>query len=423
MSVSRRQFLAGAGVSVASATAGAVVASAATKKANHSVGDGSLSAAGVGANDAQVPFDGAHQAGITTAQQDHYQCMAFDVVTDSREKLRSLLEVWTSMARRMTEGKEAVEGGAVDVDGVVVPSDTGDAFDLPPSRLTITIGFGPSLFDDRFGLAAQRPAELVDLPHFSGDQKVEEISGGDIMLQACADDPQVVFHAIRVLKKAGSGVVRTRWTQLGYGRTSSTSTAQETPRNLFGFKDGTNNLKVEDEALVNEHVWVQDGPAWFDGGSYMITRKIRMLIENWDRQILHDQEETFGRYKGSGAPLGREDEFDELPLTETVDGEPVVPLVSHSRLANPQENNGARMLRRGYNYIDGLSSFGEMSAGLMFVAFVASPSRDFIPVQRRLSKGDKLNEYVRYESSSIFACPKGVSGDGDYWGKAMFTAS
>ena len=65
-------------------------------------------------------------------------------------------------------------------------------------------------------------------------------------MQACADDPQVAFHAVRNLARIGRGIVVMRWSQLGFGRTSSTSTAQETPRNLMGFKDGTNNITAEE---------------------------------------------------------------------------------------------------------------------------------------------------------------------------------
>ena len=149
-----------------------------------------------------------------------------------------------------------------------------------------------------------------------------------------------------------------------------------------------------------------------------------MLLKNWDRQVLADQEETFGRSKGSGAPLGRSDEFDELPLDEYhgTSG-PVIPLTAHSHLASHQENQGARMLRRAYNFTDGIDDFGHLDAGLFFVSIVNSPEQRFIPIQSKLAKSDKMNEYVRYESSSIFACPPGTTGEDDWWGRTLFEAT
>lgn len=379
-------------------------------------------AAGAGA-DSVVPFDGDHQAGITTAQPSRLHFAAFDVITDNRQDLEDMLKTWTAMARRMTQGHAAFDEDISQVDEYAVPQDTGEAYDLPASNLTITIGFGPSLFDDRFGLASARPTELADLPHFSGDMLIDKLCGGDIAIQACADNPQVAVHAVRNLARVGSGVVLYKWSQLGFGHASATTRGQQTPRNLFGFKDGTNNLRAEDTDLINQHVWVNGTNSWLDGGTFLIARRIRMLIENWDRQVLSDQEATFGRVKGSGAPLGRTDEFDPLPLNE-YEGTtgPVIPMTAHSRLANPDENNGARMLRRAYNFTDGIDDFGHLDAGLFFIAMVSSPERDFIPVQAKLAKSDELNEYIRYESSSIFACPRGTS-DGRWWGQDLFEAA
>ncbi|WP_293772978.1 iron uptake transporter deferrochelatase/peroxidase subunit [uncultured Corynebacterium sp.] len=374
--------------------------------------------------DAAVKFDGEHQAGITTAQQDRLHFAAFNVVTTERAELEELLKTWTAMARRMTAGLTTVDEDIADVGQHSVPQDTGEAYDLQPANLTITIGFGPSLFDDRFGLADARPDELADLPKFAGDQLVDKLCGGDIAIQACSDNPQVAVHAIRNLARAGSGVVEYKWSQLGFGHASATTKNQQTPRNLFGFKDGTNNIKAEEEGEADTHIWVSGTNTWFDGGTYLITRRIRMLLENWDRQVLSDQEATFGRVKGSGAPLGRTDEFDALPLDEYEGTSgPIIPLTAHARLAHPQENNGARMLRRAYNFTDGIDDFGHLDAGLFFIALVNSPNERFIPIQKKLAKSDKMNEYVRYESAAIFACPPGTSGDDDWWGRGMFEAT
>ena len=376
----------------------------------------------------EVAFQGPHQAGITTSAQDRLHFVAFDVITDKREDLVRVLRAWTRAAARMTTGRDAGEIGAVNGAAEAPPDDTGEALGLPASGLTLTLGFGPTLFRtadgrDRFGIADRRPAALADLPHFVGDALEPAISGGDLCVQACANDPQVAVHAVRNLARIGFGVVSVRWSQLGFGRTSSTSREQATPRNLFGFKDGTANLKAEDADLLREHLWVQpgDGPDWMSGGSYLVTRKIRMIVETWDRTSLREQEAIIGRSKGTGAPLGRSGEFDEINLTATGgDGKPVVPADSHVRLAHPDVNDGARLLRRGYNFVDGSDGLGRLNSGLFFMAYQRDPRKQFVPIQTRLARSDAMNEYLRHVSSALFACPPGVTGPDDYWGRTLF---
>src|SRR3954463_1189391 len=328
--LSRRRFfgLAGVGTAgvLAAGTAGGVIGRATAEEP---------SSAAV-ATDA-VPFSGAHQAGIVTPAQDRLHFVAFDVVTDDRAELVAMLRAWTAAARRMTAGQDAGEVGAVDGGQYDVPDDTGEALGLPASGLTLTVGFGPTLFATaegvaRFGIAARRPEPLSELPVFPGDAIDPAISGGDLCVQACANDPQVAGHAIRNLVRLGAGVVSVRWSQLGFGRTSSTSSGQATPRNLFGFKDGTNNLKAEASAALDRFVWVADGDPgadWLAGGSYLVTRRIRMRIEPWDTSTLAEQEQTIGRTKGSGAPLGQRKDFDPVDVSKTVDGAPAVPPTSH----------------------------------------------------------------------------------------------
>ncbi|MET0694131.1 MAG: Dyp-type peroxidase, partial [Propionibacteriaceae bacterium] len=209
------------------------------------------------------PFYGEHQAGIATPAQDRLHFATFDVITDSREELIQLLQDWTSAAARMTQGEGAGPYGPTSGPYDAPPDDTGEAIGLPASGLTLTFGFGPTLFEkdgkDRYGLEQRRPEALKRLPHFSGDNLDPERSDGDLCVQACADDPQVAVHAIRNLARIGFGRVSIRWSQLGFGRTSSTSTTQTTARNLFGFKDGTANLKAEDPRLLDDHVWVDPG--------------------------------------------------------------------------------------------------------------------------------------------------------------------
>jgi deferrochelatase/peroxidase EfeB len=364
-----------------------------------------------------VAFHGEHQAGIATAAQDRLHFAAFDVGDGLRASdLRDLLREWSRAAERMSAGR-LVDGN--DGGQLAPPADTGEALGLTPARLTVTFGLGPSLFDDRFGLAGSRPAPLRDLPALPGDELDPGRSGGDLCVQACADDPQVAFHAVRNLARIGRGAVTVRWSQLGFGRTSSTSRAQATPRNLLGFKDGTRNLKAEDADDLARHVWVagdRDGePAWLRGGSYLVARRIRMLIEVWDRASLGDQEQTIGRRKASGAPLGGREEFDALNLAR-------LPADSHVRLAAPSSNGGVALLRRGYSFTDGLDDrLGQLDAGLFFLSFQRDPDA-FVRVQRRLGSSDALNEYIKHVGSGVWAIPPGARRGG-WVGETLLASS
>lgn len=372
------------------------------------------------------PFFGEHQAGITTPAQDRLHFAAYDVSrTTDRADLIELLQDWTYAAARLTQGLDVSEEGAVGGADVAPPDDTGEAQGLPAAGLTITFGFGPTLFTtadgtDRFGIADRRPAALVDLPHFSGDTLDERISGGDLCIQACADDPQVAVHAIRNLSRIAFGRAALRWSQLGFGRTSSTSTSQVTPRNLFGFKDGTANIKAEDTRTVTDQVWIgaDDGTDWMAGGSYLVARKIRMIIETWDRASLGEQQRIVGRTKGEGAPLSGGTEFTE-PEFDTSDAA-AIDRDAHVRLAHPSMNDGAQLLRRGYNFVDGNDELGRLNAGLFFICFQRDPRTQFIPIQKQLGRSDLMNEYVRNIGSGIFAVPAGVR-EGGWIGSALFS--
>ncbi|CAN5322878.1 iron uptake transporter deferrochelatase/peroxidase subunit [soil metagenome] len=372
------------------------------------------------------PFFGEHQAGITTPAQDRLHFAAYDLAAGAtRDDLIELLQDWTYAAARLTAGQEVTEGGAVDGSPLAPPDDTGEALGLPASGLTITFGFGPTLFTtddgaDRFGIASKKPDLLAKLPRFSGDALRPESGGGDLCIQACADDPQVAVHAIRNLSRIAFGRASIRWSQLGFGRTSSTSTAQVTPRNLFGFKDGTANIKAEDPTTVNDQVWVAtgDGPEWMTGGSYLVTRKIRMIIEAWDRTQLQEQENVIGRSKGEGAPLSGGKEFTEPDFTSTgAAGQELIPADSHVRLAHPTSTGGTQLLRRGYNFVDGNDELGRLDAGLFFISFQRSPEQ-FITVQRNLAR-DALNEYIKHVGSAIFAVPPGAAKS-SYIGAGLF---
>jgi len=374
----------------------------------------------VAAGSQSVGFHGRHQAGIATEAQDRLAFASFDVTTTDRSELRDLLREWTAAAAAMSRGA-LVAGESTRLDAS--PADTGEALGLPPALLTVTAGFGPSLFDRRFGLATRRPGALAKLPALPGDELDPARSDGDLCIQACSQDPQVAFHVIRNLARIGRGVVQMRWSQLGFGRTSATTTGQSTPRNLMGFKDGTRNVRGDKVAQMNDHIWVPGGSdqAWMTGGSYLVSRRIRMHIEGWDRDVLSDQQETFGRTKHEGAPLTGSTESD-VPdyAAKKPDGTPVIAADAHIRLAAPENNHGRSILRRGYSYTDGVDpASGEFDAGLFFIAFMRDP-QVFVDLQNKLGSQDALNEYIKHVASGLFACPGGVSRAGDHWGSALF---
>ncbi|MBF4634557.1 deferrochelatase/peroxidase EfeB [Agreia pratensis] len=387
----------------------------------------SMSTSGSTTSNTSYPFHGTHQSGIVTPAQDRLHFAAFDMSsTASRADLIELLQDWSAAAALMCQGKPVGEFGAVDGPYDAPPEDTGEALDLPTGGLTITFGFGPSLFvdasgADRFGIAAQQPAELRELPHFPADDLDPQRTGGDLCIQACSDDPQIAVHAIRNLSRIAFGRASLRWSQLGFGRTSSTSTSQVTPRNLFGFKDGTANIKAEQLGKVMNSVWVSASatPSWLAGGSYMVARRIRMTIETWDRTALSEQERIIGRTKGEGSPLSGGTEFTapDFAVLGRAD-KPLIDADSHVRLAHPESNAGTEILRRGYNFVDGNDSLGRLEAGLFFISYQRSPAQ-FIDIQMNLAKNDLMNEYIRHVGSGLFAVPAGAK-QGSYVGAALF---
>ncbi|MCD9198858.1 iron uptake transporter deferrochelatase/peroxidase subunit [Aeromicrobium wangtongii] len=420
--MSRRKLLGTAGL-------GALAAGVAGAGAGYAAADTSPPPVAADPHALPIPFEGVHQAGIVTPAQDRLYFVALDLTTEDRDSLIALLKQWTAAARQMTQGNDVGEMGAVSGSPYSPPEDTGEALGLPPSGLTITIGFGRGMFVDakgrpRFGLDGKLPDLLADLPPFVGDRLDPALCGGDLAIQACANDPQIAVHAIRNLVRIAFGRATVRYSQMGFGRTSSTSSAQVTARNLFGFKDGTANIKVEQKKDVDDFVWVheQDGPDWLVGGSYLVTRKIDMRIEIWDRESLEGQEASIGRAKGSGGPLSGGDEFAAIDLAaKGDDGEPAIAERSHVRLAHPDVNHGAKLLRRGYNFVDGSNGLGQLSAGLFFIAYQRDPVQQFVQIQRSLagSTRDLLNEYIVHVGSGLFACPPGVGRDG-YWGDKLF---
>ena len=409
---SRRGFLAGA-----SALAGAAAATVARRPASAQVAANKSDPAHL-----VEPFYGTHQAGITTDQQRHTIAMAFDLRTADRHAVASLLQRWTEAAAQMTAGHEAQA------------ADSGDARELNQARLTITIGFGAGLFTrdghDRYGLAHLRPAALVDMPVFNGDQLVDARSGGDLLVQACADDQEVAFHAVRTMATLAYDTADKRWLQNAF---IAPPPDGGTPRNLMGFKDGTMNPAPADRDAMERHVWAgAEGPAWMQGGSYVVMRRIRIALEHWDRTPVDFQEETFGRQKISGAPVTGHKEFDPIDLARAdADGNYVLAEGAHVRMAHPDANGGAQILRRSYSYNDGLSFTAERwppwrqgmeyDAGLLFVAWQRDPREGFIRIFEPMAKLDMLNQFTTHTASALFAAPPGAT-KGGYVGQALLEA-
>jgi len=407
--VSRRGLFAmGAGglaVGALAGVGGTLAAQALTPKDQGEAVDATLS----------YPFyGGVHQAGIRTEPQRHCVYMTFDVDAGSTATdLQSLFARWSAGIAQLMQGKPV--GLVQPTRPGAVPQDTGEAADLSPNALTVTLGLGPGIFDDRFGLTAKKPKLLGPLPELPSDNLQAGLTGGDLSLQACAEDPQVAYHAIRDLARMGRGTVSTRWTVMGFGRASAGAN-QTTPRNLMGFKDGTRNIRSDDE--YRDFVWLGDDAGWMSGGSYQVARKIQMNIEIWDADRIGDQQTVFGRSKSDGAPLTGTKEFDTPDFGKTANGQHVIAQNSHVALAAHENNGGVKILRRSYNYTDGINQFGQLDAGLMFIAYTNNPG-NFVTLQKKLGSYDRLNEYISHIGSAVFAVPPAPE-PGHYLAESLF---
>jgi deferrochelatase/peroxidase EfeB len=408
--VSRRRFLGGVGAVGVGAVAAGFGGGYATRAA---------AASGSNSDTSTVPFYGHYQAGIATPAQDRLAFGAMNLVAGvTAAQVQAMLQNWTKAAALMTQGQLVGDTTSLNAP----PVDTGEALGSPVSNLTVTIGYGPSFFDKRLGLQGKQPVALTELPTLPNENLDPNYTGGDLCIQACSDDPLVAFHAVRNLARLGMGVVEHAWMELGFGRTSTTSTAEATPRNLLGFKDGTRNIKAEQTDLLDDYVWVGDeaDQPWMKGGSYLVARRIRMFIENWDRDYLQDQQNVIGRVKDSGSPLSGGTEFTDPNFAAKDDqGNDVISAKAHIRLASHEENGGLRILRRGYSFTDGIDPVrGTLLGGLFFIAFMKDP-KQFVTLQQKLGSQDALNEYIQHTGSGVFACPPGLAA-GASWGDEIF---
>jgi len=414
----RRRFLASAAtVAVVAATA-PVAATAHARASSASSETGSDS----------EPFFGTHQAGVATTPQTNVYFAAFDLIAEKRDDVIALLRAWTAASARLTQGQTA---DLLTNDPATPELDSYETTGLATDRLTLTFGFGPGMFTkdgkDRYGLAKHRPDALADLPRFNGDQLVPERTGGDLCIQACADNPQVAFHAVRQLTRIAYGAANIRWAQSGF---MAAQKDKSTPRNLMGFKDGSMNVPIRAEAAMNQYIWAGDEGGWMQHGTYMVARPIRIALEHWDRMKLSFQQQVMGREKHSGAPLGQKHENDSLALeANDANGNPIIPENAHVRLGAPENNDGAQILRRSYSYDNGLSYIAErwppwhqgmeFDAGLLFISYQRDPRTGFVKIFDKMSKFDMMNQFVTHVGGGVFACPPGAK-EGGFIGQPLF---
>lgn len=359
----------------------------------------------------KVNFYGKYQSGITTEVQKHIYFVVLTINKMSTSDAKEMFKTWTNYSVHLMNGDPVKELGK----NKLLPSpDTGETIGLDANRLSLTFGISPSFFD-KVGLKKHKPDLLKDLPHFPKDQLDKAYTGGDICIQACSDDPQVNFHAIRNLIRVAKGEVSMKWSQTGFNSFKEKEGKIETPRNLFSFKDGTGNPATNKQSVMDKYVFIQDG--WAKNGSYLVARRIQMLLETWDRTSLGEQEATFGRHRHSGAPIGKENEHDEFdPNIKGENGERLIEKESHVSLAKQSKTN---ILRRSFSYSDGINpNTGAFDAGLLFISFQKSPEQ-FITIQNKMGASDKLNEYITHRGSGIFLCLPGVQ-EGGYLGETLF---
>ena len=408
--ISRRGFVTGALGTGAAVGAGSLVGCSASQEGPSSE-----------AAKRFVPFEGAYQTGITALPIPEQGLIAsFNVLSEDRAALSATLKGLTEEIRALMAG-QPVETR----DPTYPPMDSGILDNKPPGdNLSIVVGVGASLFDDRFGLADRKPKELVTMGFLANDRLDPNLSHGDISIIFEAGHHDTMQFALRQLMRRTRSDLVLRWMVDGYARGIGAGQASGagTPRNLLGFKDGTANLDVNDSAVMDRHVWVSadDGePDWAVGGSYQAVRIIRMFVEFWDRTQLVEQEALIGRAKVSGAPLGLSGEFTDPDYPSDPDGLRI-PLDAHVRLANPRtpatEDN--LILRRGFNYSRGFDGAGRLDQGLAFIAYQRSLDKGFLAVQARLT-GEPLEEYIMPVGGGFFFVLPGVTGSDRFLGDQL----
>jgi deferrochelatase/peroxidase EfeB len=409
----RRQLLLGLGTAGGTAIMGGLVAGAAAQDSSSPLGkqdDADLRSA--------VPYHGIHQAGIVTPRPQFGLAVAFDVLAASRAQLQGMFQALTQRSVFLTGG-----GPTPSFDPKFPPPDSGLlGLVVLPGNLTMTVALGASLFDERFGLAAQKPKHLRRMMSFPNDALDPDQCHGDLLVQFCSDSAEVNIHALRDVIKNTPGQLAVRWKQDGF--LPGAAQRKETERNLLGFKDGTANPSSADAALMDRLVWVRPGmgePDWAVGGSYQVVRTVRTFVERWDRTPLEEQQNIIGREKATGAPLGMAAEKDLPDYSGDPEGKRM-PLDAHIRLANPRTPASAAnlILRRPFNYSRGVTRAGQLDMGLLFICFQADLEKGFLAVQERLN-GEPLEEYIKPIGGGFFFALPGVPSSEEYLAQNLVT--
>lgn len=419
MTLSRRKFISGSAVAAGTVVAGTLAATHVRQASPASAG-ARMPADEEGGDEGEfllthstVEFDGPHQAGISTAQQANLNLLSFNLKEGvDRKGIRRLMRLWTEDARAMCSGEPPL--------GSLEPEMT--EF---PANLTITVGFGPGVFQAA-GLEEAKPEWLRPLPEFRLDQLDEKWGQSDLVLQICSDDPTMASHAMRHMVRAGMDYVETGWLQQGFLHANGSMPDTSTPRNLFGQVDGTVNPRTNEEFA--EQVWIDDGPEFLRGGTSMVVRRINMNLDTWEMLDRPSREESVGRKLSNGAPLTGENEFDDPDYSATDQyGLPVIDRNSHIARAKPPEDHPEqRFKRRPYSYdIQPDPALGQLSnAGLIFITFQKDPEVQYTPVQRRLDEADRLNTWIAHIGSAVYWIPPGVSAAGErdrFWAESLLS--
>lgn len=376
------------------------------------------------AREAQA-FFGPHQSGIVTPRPAAGMVVAFDTLAQNPEEVERLLRTLTERFRFLMAG-----GPVPELDPRLPPADSGILGPvIAPDNLTLTLSLGHAFFADRPWLAPLAPRCLQRMTKFPNDALVPELCHGDLSIQICANTPDATIHALRDILKSLPDLLVIRWKQEGSVPILAPKAdgATESARNFLGFRDGSANPDSRDDAEMNRVVWVgaaSEEPDWARGGTYQAVRIIRNFVERWDRTPLGEQEAIIGRRKASGAPLDSDGTEAEVPDYRKDPDGALTPMDAHIRLANPRraETEGSLILRRPFNYSNGVTRNGQLDQGLLFIAYQADLDRGFIAVQRRLD-GEPLEEYIKPVGGGYFFTLPGVRDEADHLGRSLLQAA